>query len=256
MMGDDAVFSLDSFPSLPREQVTLILSRLTKNRKIARLAAGVYGKSRNSRLFGKLNPSSSAVFALLEKQHEDRWSFGGISLFHSLGLTEQNPVVITVLNNKSNYKKRIGMTADSGGAVTTIHFRRISAPITAKSKPVIEFLEVIGGAKEGLGQDINNTALWLWRRLAGFQHKEFYLLFEFLEIYYPKWMMVVIKEMARFYFESRKEEPSIKILLNKLDALVRRHLKSKRYQTGSLLNDFEATKELINGVNIDEAASK
>jgi len=172
-----AVITAELFPSSwPKNTITRILSRLSKDGLIERIKKGVYSKVTETR-FGKLSASPLEVLSVEVHQDENK-CFGGLFLFNNLGLTTQVPNVIVILNNKSGYTTQMGSTK--------IRYVRIRPRIDKKTRKYIILLEVLKNSKSIPDSSINKTYNWITKNLKKYQDKELKVLVKIAMDYPPR----------------------------------------------------------------------
>jgi len=123
----------DDFPSISRNTIHQIFSRISKEGLLVRVKAGTYSRCEETR-FG-LAKSTSLMVLSHEIEKDANKCFGGLFLLNQFGLTTQVPNVIDVLNNKSRYQTKIGGTK--------VRYSLIRAKINKKTKQHIMTLEII-----------------------------------------------------------------------------------------------------------------
>jgi len=115
--GRGSVFASADFLGMgSRSAVDVTLHRLVAQRKIRRLARGVYDLPRKHTTRGPLLPSPESVAKTLARRDRTRLQPAGAFAANALGLTEQVPAKVVFLTDGPSRTVRIG--------ATTIQLRR------------------------------------------------------------------------------------------------------------------------------------
>ena len=115
--GRGSVFAPADFLGMgSRSAVDVTLHRLVAQRKIRRLARGVYDLPRKHTTLGALLPSPESVAKTLARRDRTRLQPAGAFAANALGLTEQVPAKVVFLTDGPSRTVRIG--------ATTIQLRR------------------------------------------------------------------------------------------------------------------------------------
>ena len=115
--GRGSVFAPADFLGMgSRSAVDVTLHRLVAQRKIRRLARGVYDLPRKHTTLGPLLPSPESVAKTLARRDRTRLQPAGAFAANALGLTEQVPAKVVFLTDGPSRTVRIG--------ATTIQLRR------------------------------------------------------------------------------------------------------------------------------------
>ncbi|MEI8318755.1 MAG: DUF6088 family protein [Planctomycetia bacterium] len=115
--GRGSVFASADFLGMgSRSAVDVTLHRLVAQRKIRRLARGVYDLPRKHTTLGPLLPSPESVAKTLARRDRTRLQPAGAFAANALGLTEQVPAKVVFLTDGPSRTVRIG--------ATTIQLRR------------------------------------------------------------------------------------------------------------------------------------
>lgn len=175
-MPRGAIVTIDTFPkSWSRGAVLKALVRLYENGLLERHTRGVYSKAIDTR-FGKASASELEVISNLAT-HTDRM-FGGLFLFNNLGLTNQNPSTIEVLNNNSTYDAEIGNVK--------VHFRRIKPKITEGNKHYIELMEVLRELTSISDSNSGDVVTWIITKVKHLSDTDERVLFGIAKKYPPR----------------------------------------------------------------------
>src|SRR5207248_86303 len=99
--GPNSLWSFRDFPNLPHAAVAKSLSRLAKSGIIVRTRKGIYFYPKRT----ALGPSVPGVMDVINKSlrnSKNSITFsGGLSSFHSLGITTQVPANYSILSNRA-----------------------------------------------------------------------------------------------------------------------------------------------------------
>jgi len=106
----ELIFSSE-FKGYGREgAIRMALSRLTKEKKITRLAHGIYVKPKLDPLFGVVYPSPETIAAAIAEKEKLRIKPAGAYALHRLGLTTQVPAKLVYLTDGAPRQIQVGKT--------------------------------------------------------------------------------------------------------------------------------------------------
>lgn len=104
---DDAIFFRNDFPQYHPESVGRILTDLTEERELIRIASGIYIKPRMSR-FGPVMPSIEHIVKAISIRDKAQILPSGDTALNALGLSTQVPMSYSFLTTGSARKLSIG----------------------------------------------------------------------------------------------------------------------------------------------------
>ena len=93
---DDSIFFRSDFPEYHTESVGRVLSELTKEGRLLRIASGIYVKSRMTR-FGPVKPSVDKIVNAIAERDRVQVLPAGVVALNMLGLSTQVPMVYCYL---------------------------------------------------------------------------------------------------------------------------------------------------------------
>ena len=93
---DDSIFFRSDFPEYHTESVGRVLSELTKEGRLLRIASGIYVKSRMTR-FGPVKPSVDKIVNAIAERDRVQVLPAGVVALNILGLSTQVPMVYCYL---------------------------------------------------------------------------------------------------------------------------------------------------------------
>lgn len=174
---DDAIFFRNDFPQYHPESVGRILTDLTEEGELIRIASGIYIKPRMSR-FGPVMPSIEHIVKAISIRDKAQILPSGETALNALGLSTQVPMSYSFLTTGSARKLSIGkrqVTLKRGvprnfayktqliGLIVQA-LRCLGEPnVTSKELEQIQRLITKESDKEALIKDVHMMPVWMKR---------------------------------------------------------------------------------------------
>lgn len=174
---DDAIFFRNDFPQYHPESVGRILTDLTEEGELIRIASGIYIKPRMSR-FGPVMPSIEHIVKAISIRDKAQILPSGDTALNALGLSTQVPMSYSFLTTGSARKLSIGkrqVTLKRGvprnfayktqliGLIVQA-LRCLGEPnVTSKELEQIQRLITKESDKEALIRDVHMMPVWMKR---------------------------------------------------------------------------------------------
>lgn len=174
---DDAIFFRNDFPQYHPESVGRILTDLTEEGELIRIASGIYIKPRMSR-FGPVMPSIEHIVKAISIRDKAQILSSGETALNALGLSTQVPMSYSFLTTGSARKLSIGkrqVTLKRGvprnfayktqliGLIVQA-LRCLGEPnVTSKELEQIQRLITKESDKEALIRDVHMMPVWMKR---------------------------------------------------------------------------------------------
>lgn len=174
---DDAIFFRNDFPQYHPESVGRILTDLTEEGELIRIASGIYIKPRMSR-FGPVMPSIEHIVKAISIRDKAQILSSGETALNALGLSTQVPMSYSFLTTGSARKLSIGkrqVTLKRGvprnfayktqliGLIVQA-LRCLGEPnVTSKELEKIQRLITKESDKEALIRDVHMMPVWMKR---------------------------------------------------------------------------------------------
>lgn len=174
---DDAIFFRNDFPQYHPESVGRILTDLTEEGELIRIASGIYIKPRMSR-FGPVMPSIEHIVKAISIRDKAQILPSGDTALNALGLSTQVPMSYSFLTTGSARKLSIGkrqVTLKRGVprnfayktqliALIVQALRCLGEPnVTSKELEQIQRLITKESDKEALIRDVHMMPVWMKR---------------------------------------------------------------------------------------------
>ena len=106
----DLIFPIDFRGKGTQYAVNAALSRLSREKKLKRLAHGIYYVPKIDPLFGAVFPAPEEVAEAIAKKEKVRIKPAGAYALHRLGLTTQVPTKLVYITDGENRQIRMGKT--------------------------------------------------------------------------------------------------------------------------------------------------
>ncbi|MBR0334957.1 MAG: hypothetical protein IIX13_08495 [Bacteroidales bacterium] len=183
-MPEDCILFRSDFPEYHTEFVGSILSELTTEGKLVKMAHGIYAKPRNSR-FGAVLPSVDKVIQAIAVRDNAEVLPSGMTALNALGLSTQVPMNYTYLTsgseriiNLSNRKVVLKRGVPKNFCYETSLISLLVQALKALKKENVGEFELIlirqmiakESNKEALIKDINKMPLWMKRLIKPMTH--------------------------------------------------------------------------------------
>lgn len=181
---DDAIFFRNDFPLYHPESVGRILTDLTEEGELIRIASGIYIKPRMSR-FGPVMPSIEHIVKAISIRDKAQILSSGETALNALGLSTQVPMSYSFLTTGSARKLTIGKRQ-------VILKRGVPRNFAYKT----QLIALIVQALRSLGEaNITSIELEQIRRLIMKEEDKQDLISDVLTM--PEWMKRIIKPMIK-----------------------------------------------------------